>query len=468
MQTNEKVFLRFSWGTHYRVWAVLFLVVCIVLTAIPTVNAIRRGHCKDYPLWYRAGQRVIDGRPLYEDTRDLLPDSSGTPTQKSRGPETLKHRMEHPYIYPPFPAIFLFAPLSRLPFWAFVMTLAILNAISWLGCIFLAVYLTTGRLWHQHPLLYIAPGIGVAPYATDTFILGQVNIFLMLLMLLCFACLRAKREWTAGALVAVATAVKAFPLMAIGYFIYRGYWKALASTLVGTVVCLLVLPGPIRGWGFNFREMKQWTAIMLGDQSGEKIATRKSIGFTYRNQSLNALTHRMLRDVLADDSVHGKRYSVNLARLEPWQGQMVFLGIAGVLGLYYLYSMGWKRTETTGAAALEWGMLMCLIVLFSPLSWTYFYCWLLLPFTAALGFILSVPAGSRLWRRAIATTTIACLVSASAITQNVSTVTQSYGATTWGGILMFLTLGWMLRQSMAAKQREAEPVATSTGQNVNP
>jgi hypothetical protein len=37
------------------------------------------------------------------------------------------------------------------------------------------------------------------------------------LMLTALVCLRTGKQWTAGALIALATAIKAFPLLAIGY-----------------------------------------------------------------------------------------------------------------------------------------------------------------------------------------------------------------------------------------------------------
>ena len=50
----------------------------------------------------------------------------------------------------------------------------------------------------------------------------------------------AGKEWNAGALVAFASAIKAFPVLAIGYLVYRRHWKATLSTLVFLILLLVV------------------------------------------------------------------------------------------------------------------------------------------------------------------------------------------------------------------------------------
>jgi len=45
---------------------VLFLAACVALTAYVLIPEIwGNGKTKDYPLWFRAGQQVLQGRPLY-------------------------------------------------------------------------------------------------------------------------------------------------------------------------------------------------------------------------------------------------------------------------------------------------------------------------------------------------------------------------------------------------------------------
>src|SRR5205823_3130621 len=137
-------------------------------------------------------------------------------------------------------------------------------------------------------------------YVWDIYLLGQPNIVLLACLLGCFACLRNKREWGAGALVAFAAACKAFPIMALGYLIYRRHWKATFSTLVCLALFLLVVPAPVRGFHRNLEDLSTWTQGMLLKYDAGTIAQRPDLSFRWKNQSLIATANRMLRPVPAD------------------------------------------------------------------------------------------------------------------------------------------------------------------------
>jgi Glycosyltransferase family 87 len=133
-------------------------------------------------------------------------------------------------------------------------------------------------------------------------VIGQPNLLLLALMLTAFVCLRSGKEWTAGALVALASAIKAFPLLAIGYLAYRRHWKATVSTLVFLILLLIVVPSPSRGIRRNLEDLQTWTQGMLR-YDAQSISQRPQRGFSYANQSLVAVAHRLLRPVNA----HRKR-----------------------------------------------------------------------------------------------------------------------------------------------------------------
>ena len=60
----------------------------------------------------------------------------------------------------------------------------------------------------------------------NVYLLGQPNLLLLALLLGAFACLRLGRPIGAGSLLATAAAIKAFPILALGYLIYRRMWTA--------------------------------------------------------------------------------------------------------------------------------------------------------------------------------------------------------------------------------------------------
>src|SRR5205823_11205824 len=63
-----------------------------------------------------------------------------------------------------------------------------------------------------------------------------------------FVALRRKCEIVAGSLIAVAAAIKAFPVLAIIYLIYRRCWKAAVSLVATLLFLLFILPAPFRGF----------------------------------------------------------------------------------------------------------------------------------------------------------------------------------------------------------------------------
>ena len=65
------------------------------------------------------------------------------------------------------------------------------------------------------------------------------------------------------------------------------------------------------------------------------------------------------------------------------------------LGLLYVSVMPWRAPGLGPVAATEGALLLLLILAFSPLSFNYFYVWLLYPLTVALYFGLEAAPRSR-------------------------------------------------------------------------
>ncbi len=119
-------------------------------------------------------------------------------------------------------------------------------------------------------------------------------------MLGAFACLRLGREIAAGALVATAAAIKAFPILILGYFVYRRMWKATAATVVILAAWLLIAPLPFRTPTQTIDDLVVWSKGMLFTYNTHGIAQRPLRSYSYKNQSIMAVMHRLLREVPAD------------------------------------------------------------------------------------------------------------------------------------------------------------------------
>jgi hypothetical protein len=405
--------------------AVVVGLVGLAFAVPPVLKAARQGGekgNKDYSLWFAVGQSVRAGEPLYRCVDSF----------------------EVRYTYPPPLAVLVFAPLAGLGYAGFVAACALTNTAAWAACAWLVPRLVAEpgerALWPAAAI----PAAATAAYVWDTFHLGQVNLILLLLAVLAWAALRRGRPVLAGAALGLAVAVKVFPLPVVVYFAFRRQWAAVATTAVTCGLVLGVLPGAVRGFERNGRELGQWVGLMVGDQSGATMAARSSIGFTWRNSSLVSVAHRLLRPVDAGERA-GVPFRVNVADLTPGRAQAA--GFAGcvLLGGVLLWATRLRFAPTPAAEGLEWGMVLALVVLCSPLSWTYFFCWLLPAWAAAARFCLSERYPPSIRRRAAWVCAAAGLLLGSAATQVWDPLLSAVGVTTWGAVVLALVLAGMRR-----------------------
>jgi hypothetical protein len=362
--------LRMAPAPRAVYWTMLavFAVVLAVFTAFPVINHATGNH-KDYPLWHATGQQVLHGETIYPRNQVL------------------------PFMYPPLAAILL-APLSALGSGPMVILLASINSLAWIASVLLGVYLLTGHSLRQRPLLYIIPALCSAPYAWDTYHLGQSNLLLLAMMLGAFACLRIQRQWGAGALVALAANIKAFPILAAGYFVYRRQWRALCSTVLFSALFFVAVPFAVRGVDQAQEDLTVWTRGMVLKYDADSVGQRWDRAYGTKNQSLVGLSNRLLRHVITDFDGTKFLYA-NLVDLDFRTTNAIILVTALGLCLFYVSAMPRLAQRTARSNAIEYAMLLLLVLFFSPYTFGYFYVWLLYPVAAMVHLWLEAPRPSR-------------------------------------------------------------------------
>src|SRR5881398_542185 len=214
-------------GRRGLLWA--FVVTAIVFSALPLLRYLRGHSIFDYELWYATGKHVLAGDEIY-----------------------FFRAGKYDFMYPPPCALFL-AGASLLGQGGLIVLLVAINSVAWFYSAKLSAILAAGNRGTTSPWLYLIPSLLVIVYIWSSYHLGQPNLVLLALMLGAFVALRAKRELIAGAMIAAAAAIKAFPIIAIVYLVYRRYWTAAASLVVTLVFLVLILPAPIRGFGRAWR-----------------------------------------------------------------------------------------------------------------------------------------------------------------------------------------------------------------------
>lgn len=336
---------------------VLFLLCCLVLTADVLVPEIwGNGKTKDYPLWYWAGQQVLHGGNLY--------------------PADLGKIFE--FIYPPLPAVLLALPawFGKIPLY---ICLSVLNCAAWWMTGQLSNAMTgSGR--SAGPWLFALPSFVTITFIFDQFDLGQPNLMLLAMMLYGFWLLQRARPWMAGSMFALATAIKVFPVAVLPYLIWRREWKAAAGTLVFLALFLFVLPGPFRGFEHNAAELKTWYRGMVGSSSEKGFGQRDEQNWSWVNQSIIAVTHRLLRPVNynQDDPTKPPR-TMNIADLDFKTANYAVAAISLAVGLGFLAVMPPASRRTERSDAEELGILFCLMTVASPLARQYYFMWLFFP-----------------------------------------------------------------------------------------
>src|SRR5439155_4412243 len=170
------------------------------------------------------------------------------------------------------------------------------------------------------------------------------------------------------------------PVMAIIYLMYRRYWKATASLVVALVFLLLVLPASFRGLGRAWHDLEQWSVGMLKYDSAE-VAQRPMRSYTWKNQSLIGVTNRLFRNVDADaaSAAHPPIY-VNFTDLKFPIVNAIIVSVALALGMLFILVMPHRGMRTAESDAIEFALLLVLMLMMTPLSFGYFFSWLMLPF----------------------------------------------------------------------------------------
>ena len=336
---------------------VLFLLCCVVLTADVLVPEIwGNGKTKDYPLWYWAGQQVLSGGNLY--------------------PSDLGKIFE--FIYPPLPAVLLAPPawFGKIPLY---VCLSLLNAAAWWMVGQLSNAMTgSGRI--PGPWLFALPSFVTITFIFDQFDLGQPNLMLLAMMLYGFWLLQHARPWMAGSMFALATAIKVFPVAVLPYLVWRREWKATAGTLIFLGLFLFVVPAPLRGFEHNAAELKTWYRGMVGASSEKGFGQRDEQNWSWVNQSIIAMTHRLTRPVnYNQDDPNKPPRTMNFANLDFKTANYVVLAISIGIGLGFLAVMPPASRRTERSDAEELGILFCLMTAASPLARQYYFMWLFFP-----------------------------------------------------------------------------------------
>ena len=407
-----------------RAWRILlwiFGIVLLVFTTVPVLHCLRGHSVKDYWVWYQAGQTVLQGGEIYPDRWHKFP-----------------------FMYPPPCALFL-APVSALGQTGLVIVLSVVNAAAWICSILFSVRLATGGRARGHVLLYLIPNLIIGALVWGNFLLGQPSLVLLALMLGAFISLRRKLNIVAGVLIAIAAAIKAFPVIAIVYLVYRRYWTAAATLLLTLAFLLIIFPIPFRGYELAKQDLQRWSNGMLFKYDETGVGQRLGRSNSWKNQSIWGVANRLLRHVEYDHKYapHEPVFA-NVADLEFNTVNRIILAAALLLGVAFIAVMPASGRRTHETDAIEFALVLLLMLMFTPLSFGYLFVWLLYPVTVVVQRLLT-GSGSRtlLWCGLAAIVLLALSIP-------FRVIAQTYGSALFATLLLFVGLSmelWRLKRA---------------------
>jgi hypothetical protein len=328
------------------------------------------------------------------------------------------------YIYPPLFA-WLLAPLTALPVVAVARGWVVLSQALYFGGFAIVcrrVALQAGSAVFSMAVLLLL----VFQPAFDSFLGGQLDALVLLLLALAWPSSRTAGA-VSGSALALACALKVYPVVPVCGLVARARWRALAW-FGGASLVLWAAPGVPSGW--------RPTAQFVVD-----VAPAISSGTAWlENQSLFGLFARMFVDGSTVSSVAGT----------PLPAAAVLARIAGVVVLAMSVGAGsGAREDRTLFSTLVTATLLVI-----PNSWMHYEVILLLPLLDLLGREVEHPSG--LWGRGLLAAAAAGIALGNEDTLlRHPWLPQSYKA--WAMLLL-----WGLGMRAMARARPGGPVRSSS------
>lgn len=318
-------------------WAAVVIGVVILIAALPG-----RANKWDYSIYYSSALAMRRGINPY--TTDL------TPLARSFGFELgkINHATDPPTFVMCFVPITLLTPRHGFYVWTAI------NAGAFLLALVLLFRWTPGL--GRDPALALAALAILFPPVLDHLIFGQNKMLVLLMFVLMLRWMERGRDAAAGLMLALATLLRAFPMLLVGYLILMKRWRAVAYTMVGLAVGgLLTLA--LAGFGSTLSFLlaptyltQQWRELLPGNIAMGPTVSRMFWYF----------------------------FGVHLGATLDWTRKIVSWGAElGLLALTVKATLARpSRDDPDGRLFILWIMTAVLI---SPTSWFYYLVLLAIP-----------------------------------------------------------------------------------------
>ena len=322
-------------ATTSRTWTRLLVLLAVLFAILNTANALNKGG--DAAVFFEGGRRFLHAEPLY----------AGSSAADG-------------FIGPPFQAMF-FAPFAAVASSSPVAAKLLWHGLN-LACFGLGVLLSLkawdaarGQIGLQPrsslPMLF-APLVAILLPLETNFEHQNMNALLLALLGGATWQLTLGSAALAGLLIGIATALKAFPALAIVYLAARRYWVAAIAATASALVLSVVMPAAIYG-AAGFSDLAR-DFLRLGN-SGWPIRGN--------NQSLIAALDRL---ILGAWSAGVDPAGVRVGGEAPWT--MMLFGVLALALVAALVVILVRTPRRASAVVPELAAVTVLAVLLSPIA----------------------------------------------------------------------------------------------------
>ena len=379
-------------------------------------TALRRVPMTDLGVYVCGAGAIRDGQNLYQivDWRDwhynypptmailLRPLAHPVPVPPPLPPGTPRTADNTPWGYSIDAPVNYYGlkPDNARFFWIVAVWYAISVVLAFLSTHLLACALERRR-WHQPPPSAFTPRrrwwimrwlpflICITSIGTD-WSRGQVDLVMLAALSLAVYFASRDQGLTAGFFLAVPATMKMFPVLILGYPVWRRHGRMIFGATAGLVLLLVVIPVAALGPQRAGAAYQTFFDVLVKPGLGAGADASRALELTNMgatdNQSLLATIHRW-------HFPPGQR-PVKATRGE----RLTSYAIGGLMLLGWGFVSGWRRQDSPRQLTLLIGTLMGITLVISPVAHNYYFL-LLMPLIAGLvdEALPPPPYGARNW-----------------------------------------------------------------------
>ncbi|MGB7160396.1 MAG: glycosyltransferase family 87 protein [Tepidisphaeraceae bacterium] len=227
----------------------------------------------------------------------------------------------------------------------------------------------------------------------------------------CYA-YRQGRDVLAGALLALAIALKMTPALFVLYWVWQREWRVLASTFVA-LAALVLSPALFTGWSFYAECMTTWWTQTVGPGLSGAQWYPASI-----NQSLPGMIARYFLGgdngnflwEPDDEPVPTKFGWITVIELSPVAAKRLLQALQAIIVIVSFWAIGLRKLpRDDGRRGLHYGLVLSMMMLLNQRTWEHHAAPLIIAFVAIV-YAACYAIATRRWRRGIGYTLLAAVI----------------------------------------------------------